>query len=122
MSKATRHALPSTAPGRGQPAMKARRLGSSCAAFQPGSEANEVSRYCARSGAGLAGGQTGQGFSGSCAQPAASSMSTAAKRAMGIVYLEMIVALVIAVAIVWFTWPRKRDYGDLHSFPARRSS
>jgi hypothetical protein len=34
-------------------------------------------------------------------------MSTAAKRAMGIVYLEMIVALVIAVAIVWFTWPRK---------------
>jgi len=26
---------------------------------------------------------------------------------MGIVYLEMIVALVIAVAIVWFTWPRK---------------
>jgi hypothetical protein len=35
-------------------------------------------------------------------------MSTAAKRAMGTVYLEMIVALVIAVAIVWFTWPRKR--------------
>jgi len=34
-------------------------------------------------------------------------MSTAAERAMGIVYLEMIVALVIAVAIVWFTWPRK---------------
>jgi hypothetical protein len=85
--------------------MKARRLGSSRVASQPGSEANGVSMYCARSGAGLAGGQTGQG---GCAQPAASSMSTAAKRAMEIVYLEMLVALAIAVAIVWFTWPRKR--------------
>jgi hypothetical protein len=35
-------------------------------------------------------------------------MSSPAKRAMNIVYLEMLVALVIAVAIVWFTWPRKR--------------
>jgi hypothetical protein len=61
--------------------------------------------YCTRSGAGLDGGQTGQGC---CAQPAASSISTAAKRTMDIVYLEMLVALAIAVAIVWFTWPRKR--------------
>jgi len=27
---------------------------------------------------------------------------------MWIVYLEMLVALAIAAAIVWFTWPRKK--------------
>src|SRR5204862_7997427 len=98
MIEATRHALLSAAPGRGQPAMKARRLGSSCAAFQPGTEANEVSRYCARSGAGLAGGQTGQGFSGSCSH-AASRQSTAAKRAKEYVLLYIDVRLVIATYI-----------------------
>ena len=63
--------------------------------------------YCARSGAGFGGGQTGQGFSASWAQPAISRIRRQAKRAMWIVYLEMLVALAIAAAIVWFTWPRK---------------
>jgi len=27
---------------------------------------------------------------------------------MWIVYLEMAVALLVAILIVWFTWPRKR--------------
>jgi hypothetical protein len=86
--------------------MKARRLGSRRVLCHPGSEAKEVSVYCARSGAGFGGGQTGQGSS-SCAQPAISTIKSEAKRAMWIVYLEMLIALAIAAAIVWFTWPRK---------------
>ena len=101
---------PSKAAGaRGQPARKARRLGSSCVLSQPGSAAKVVSTYCARSGAGLVGGggHTGQGFSGSCVQPALSRISNQTSRAMWVVYLEMGLALALAVLIVWFTWPRK---------------
>jgi hypothetical protein len=97
----------SAPPARGQPAMKARKLGSSVSDCQPGSAAKLVCTYCARSGAGFAAGQTGQGFSGSCAQPALSTISSQAKRAMWVVYLEIIVALLIAAGIVWLTWPRK---------------
>ena len=104
---AVAHALMSAPPARGQPAMKARKLGSRLSDCQPGSAANVVSRYCARSGAGFAGGQTGQGFSGSWAQPALSTINSQAKRAMWVVYLEIIVALLIAAGIVWLTWPRK---------------
>ena len=87
--------------------MKARRLGSRLVLSQPGTLANEVSIYCARSGAGLGGGHTGQGFSGSWAQPAVSRISNQAQRAMWIVYLEMLLALAVAALIIWFTWPRK---------------
>ena len=31
---------------------------------------------------------------------------------MWVVYLEMGVALVLAVLIVWWTWPKKKDRGD----------
>jgi hypothetical protein len=95
---------------RGQPATKARRLGSRVVLSQPGSAAKEVSTYCARSGAGtgLGGGQTGQGFSGSWAQPALSRIRNQAQRAMWIVYLEMLLALALAAFIIWFTWPRKK--------------
>ncbi|MFN2646460.1 MAG: hypothetical protein ABR570_15860 [Burkholderiales bacterium] len=88
--------------------MKARRLGSSRTSCQPGNAAKEVSRYWARSGAGFGGGQTGQGVWGSCVHAAISRIRGEAARAMWIVYLEMIVALAIAAAIVWFTWPRKK--------------
>jgi hypothetical protein len=55
----------------------------------------------------LGGGQTGQGFSGSRAQPALSRIRNQAQRAMWIVYLEMLLALALAVFIIWLTWPRK---------------
>jgi hypothetical protein len=62
--------------------------------------------YCARSGPG---GGFGAGFSGTCAQPAASTIATRKiSRAMWIVYLEMGFALAVAALIVWFTWPRKK--------------
>jgi hypothetical protein len=102
------HAFMSGPPARGQPAMNARRLDSRLAFCHPGSAANELSMYCARSGAGFGGGQTGHGFSPSWAQPAISTIRRQAKRAMWIVYLEMLVAVAIAAAIVWFTWPRKK--------------
>src|SRR5438034_2413801 len=94
---------------RGHPARNARRLGSSCVLSQLGRAANDVSTYCARSGAGLVGGggHTGQGFSGTWAQPAASRIKTQTSRAMWVVYLEMGLALAVAVLIIWFTWPRK---------------
>jgi hypothetical protein len=77
-------------------------------ASQPGSAANDVSTYCARSAAGFGGGHTGQGFSGSCVQPAAARIaSSQINRAMWVVYLEMFAALVVAALIIWFTWPRK---------------
>jgi hypothetical protein len=87
--------------------MKALKLDAKRRLSQPGRAANVVSTYCARSGAGFGGGQTGQGFCGSCAQPAISTITSQANRDMWIVYLEMFIALAIAFLIVWFTWPRK---------------
>jgi hypothetical protein len=104
---AVAQALMSTPAAREQPARNARKLGSRLSDCQPGRAAKLVSRYCARSAAGFAGGQTGQGFSGSWAQAAVSRISSHAKRAMWVVYLEIIVALLIAAGIVWLTWPRK---------------
>src|SRR5512134_2202453 len=86
---------------RAQPAMNARRLGSSWARPQPGRSEKPLGSYRAVSGAGFGGGQTGHG-----AQPATSRIRTAQR--MWIIYLEIAAALAIAVFIVWFTWPRKR--------------
>jgi hypothetical protein len=62
--------------------------------------------YCTRSGPG---GFGGAGFSGSCWHAAISRIATTeANRDMWIVYLEMAFALLVAVLIVWFTWPRKK--------------
>jgi hypothetical protein len=89
--------------------MKARKLGSSGTACQPGSAAKAHSRYCARSGAGFAGAHPRQGASPNGAQPAAAAtISAKASRRMWIVYVEMAVALLAAGLIVWLTWPRKR--------------
>ena len=107
MVEATAHALIIGPPARGQPAMKARRLGSRLVPSQPGSALKEASMYCARSGAGFGGGHTGHGFSGSCAHPVLSRIRNQAQRAMWIVYLEMLLALAVAALIIWFTWPRK---------------
>jgi hypothetical protein len=97
--------LSSTAGARAQPARNARKLGSRSVASQPGSVANCVGVYSARSGAGFGGGQTGQG---TWAQPAISRITASQfNRAMWVVYLEMFAALVVAALIVWFTWPRK---------------
>jgi len=67
--------------------------------------------YCAHSAAGLAGGggggHTGHGFSGNWAQALSRIASRETSRAMWVVYLEMLVALALAVLIIWFTWPRK---------------
>ena len=90
---------------RAQPAMNARRLVSRVRRSQPGSALKLHSMYCARSGS-FTGGQ-GHNCGGAWAQPAISRIRRQAKRAMWIVYLEMLVALAIAAAIVWFTWPRK---------------
>src|SRR5689334_2768361 len=100
---ATPQAPSSGAGARGQPPRKARRLGSSGVVAHPGSAANVVSTYCARSGAGFGGGQTGQGFSGTCTQPPSTIAATRSQRAMWIVYLEMFAALAVAALIVWFT-------------------
>jgi hypothetical protein len=88
--------------------MNARKLGSSGVSRQPGSASKDHSMYCARSGAGFAGAQAGQGASRSGAHPAMARISARASRRMWIVYVEMAVALLIAGLIVWFTWPRKR--------------
>jgi hypothetical protein len=99
---------PSKAAGaRGQPARKARRLGSRLVLSHPGRAANETSTYWARSAAGFGGGHTGHGFSGSCVHPALSRIRSQTNRAMWIVYLEMLLAFALAAFIVWFTWPRK---------------
>src|SRR4051812_28735321 len=96
----------STAGARAQPARKARRLGSRRVRSQPGSAANDVAMYWARSGAG---GFGGAGFSGSCVHAAANRIATTeSSRDMWIVYLEMGFALLVAVLIVWVTWPRKK--------------
>ncbi|HSA88785.1 MAG TPA: hypothetical protein VLF42_02690 [Burkholderiales bacterium] len=44
---------------------------------------------------------TGQG-----AQPASTTIRAAQR--MWIIYLEVALALALAIFIVWFTWPRKR--------------
>jgi hypothetical protein len=101
----------SAAGARGQPARKARRLGSRRAASHVGRALNATGVYCARSAAGFGGGgggQTGQGFSGSWAHPALSTIKRTSSRAMWIVYLEIVFALALAAFIVWFTWPRRK--------------
>jgi hypothetical protein len=51
----------------------------------------------------------GGGFSGNCWHAAISRIATTeANRDMWVVYLEMAFALVVAVLVVWFTWPRKK--------------
>src|ERR1044072_2242680 len=107
MVEAVAHALISAPPARGQPAMKARGLGSRLAVSPPGSAPNVAGTYCARSGPGLGGGQTGQGCSPTWAQPAPRTIASQTRCLMWVVYLEMIVALALIAAIVWFTWPRK---------------
>ena len=87
--------------------MKARKLGSSLASAHPGNEANEVSMYCARSGAGFGGGGGRKDV-----HPAMSRIASKANRAMWVVYLEMLVALAIAVLIIWLTRPPKKRDGD----------
>src|SRR5207249_10896574 len=86
-----------------QAAMNARRLVSRVRRSQPGSALKLHSMYCARSGS-FTGGQ-GHNCGGAWAQPATRRIS--ARRAMWVVYLEIGVALAIALAIVWLTWPRK---------------
>jgi hypothetical protein len=60
--------------------------------------------YCARSGAGFGG--KGAGFS-TVTQPANSRIRRGTSRIMWVVYLEIVLALALAIFIVWFTWPRK---------------
>ena len=74
--------------------MKARKLGSSCAA----------------SASGFGGGQghRGAGFCGAGAQAATSRISPSKALRMWLIYLEIVVVLGIAAFIVWFTWPSKR--------------
>src|SRR5262249_27681898 len=98
------------APLRGQPARKVRRLRSRPMLGQPGRPANVNSRYCAVSGAGFAGGHFGQGAS--VAQPAVITISTRKAVRMCVVYLEVLLALGLAIFIVWFTWPKKRKDDD----------
>ena len=100
----------SAPPARGQPAMKARRLGSRDVSFHPGKASNDQGRYCARSAAGFGGGHAGQGsWRAMGAQAAASAArKQATMRPMWVVYLEMTLALVVAGLIVWFTWPKKK--------------
>jgi hypothetical protein len=51
----------------------------------------------------------GAGFSGSCVHAASHrTTTTESNRDMWVVYLEMAFALLVAVLIVWFTWPRKK--------------
>ena len=101
--EAVAQALMSAPAARAHPAMNARRLGSRVRWSQPGSALKLHSMYCARSGS-FTGGQ-GHNCGGAWAQPATSRIS--ARRAMWVVYLEIAVALAIALAIVWLTWPRK---------------
>ena len=90
--------------------MKARRLGSSGVIFHPGTASKLTATYCARSATGGfgGGGHTGQGFSGTCAQPAISTIATRSQCLMWVVYLEVLVAFLLAVFIIWFTWPKNK--------------
>jgi hypothetical protein len=87
-------------------------LRSSPALGQPGNASNVNSRYCAVSGGGFAvvGGHCGQGASG--AQPAASTINARKALRMWVVYIEILLALALAVFIVWWTWPKKRNDDD----------
>ena len=68
------------------------------------------SRYCAVSAGGFTGGHFGHGASG--AQPAVITISARKALRMWVVYLEVLLALGLAVFIVWFTWPKKRKDDD----------
>jgi hypothetical protein len=91
----------------------ARRLRSSPALGHPGSASNAYSTYCAVSGAGLAmpGGHCGHGGD-SGAQAATSTINGRRVPRMWVVYLEILLALALAVFIVWWTWPKKRKDRD----------
>jgi hypothetical protein len=58
----------------------------------------------------LAGGHTGQGagFGGNSAHAANSRIAPRTALRMWVIYLEVLLALGLAVFIVWFTWPKKR--------------
>jgi hypothetical protein len=56
---------------------------------------------------------TGSGFGGSGVHEAAMSTAStisagSAREKMWVIYLEVGVALALAVLIVWWTWPRKK--------------
>jgi hypothetical protein len=65
--------------------------------------------YKAASAAGFAGRHwQGGGCTGSGAHPASTRIRSREKR-MWVVYLEVCLAFALAVLIVWWTWPKKRD-------------
>jgi hypothetical protein len=99
-----------------QPTRNAGHASLTASSLQPGSALHATARYVAGSGAGAgAGVGAGAGGGGAVTQPAASTAAAShgAKRharatygtriAMGWLLLEMLVALVLAVAIVWWT-------------------
>jgi hypothetical protein len=45
---------------------------------------------------------------GTCAQPAASTISARSARDMWVIYLEVGVVLALAALMVWWTWPKKK--------------
>jgi hypothetical protein len=68
-------------------------------------------------GTGGGAGQTGHGEGGGCSVPQAArhritQRTGADERTMWVVYLEMGMALALAILIVWWTWPAKRKPGD----------
>ena len=64
---------------------------------------------CLARGAGLGGGQGQTGAGGWVeVQPAASTMKARTSKRMWVIYLEVVLALGLAIFIVWFTWPRKK--------------
>src|SRR5262245_49857369 len=101
-----------------QPTRNAGQASCSRSSLQPGSASNATRRYCAGSDGAAAG--AGAGFSGgTVAQPASNANAANEQRArgarrrnpaiMGWFFLESLFALVVAVAIVWWTMgPRKR--------------
>ena len=100
---------------RAQPEAKARRPGASDALDHPGIAANGTCWSFASAVRGVAAGQAGQGGCGAVLQPTSiriTRTSAARTRAMWVIYVEMGIALVILVLIVWFTWPRKRPPQD----------
>lgn len=65
--------------------------------------------YNAASVAAFAGGHwQGGGWTGNGAHPASTRIRSRQKR-MWVVYLEVALAFALAVLIVWWTWPKKRD-------------
>jgi hypothetical protein len=70
--------------------------------------------YIAVSGAGFAGGHSGHTTTGagSGAQALASRMQAREAIRMWVIYLEVLLALALAVFIVWWTWPKKRRDDD----------